>query len=120
MGETPREIELKLAFDPAQARALRDRGIRRLGAEPGGATHLAATYFDTGSQALRKRGLSLRVRREGNRHIQTLKAEDGAGAGLFDRAEWEWEVAGSSPDLDRLADTPFAKLVHGQRLRDEL
>jgi inorganic triphosphatase YgiF len=56
-----------------------------------------SVYFDTKRLKLRDSGLTLRVRRTGNRYIQTIKSEDG---GLpFERGEWEAAVDGSRPDL---------------------
>jgi inorganic triphosphatase YgiF len=48
-------------------------------------------------QAARKK--SLRVRRIGRRHIQTIKQESGESAALFTRNEWEHPIGGRQPDL---------------------
>lgn len=104
MSEPPREIELKLELDPTRVRALSREASRSLGDPPEGAKTLTSVYFDTRKHALRRRGLSLRVRHDGGRRIQTLKASGGAAAGLFDRPEWESEVAGDEPDPAGFAD----------------
>ncbi|SHK06191.1 Inorganic triphosphatase YgiF, contains CYTH and CHAD domains [Roseomonas rosea] len=70
------------------------------------------TYFDTPDHALARAGASLRVRRSGGRHVQTLKLRGGDTP--FGRGEWEWPVPDSRPDLSRLAETPFAKLAEEQ------
>jgi hypothetical protein len=43
----------------------------------------------TGKQKLKRHGLSLRVRRNGKQHIQTVKSESSAQFGLD---EWETEI----------------------------
>lgn len=100
MDATP-EVELKLEFDPG------DR--KRLGEAPlfngleSRVDHLVSTYFDTADLDLLKAGYSLRVRRKGRDHVQTIKA-DGAAAGLFVRSEWERPVEGNVPIVDPVPD----------------
>lgn len=100
------EMELKLELTPA--------GMDSLGASDllPAAGLLAVTqraiYFDTPTQALLHGGLSLRIRREGDRRVQTVKAL-GTTAGLFVRPEWEFEVADDQPFLDHA--TPVTALV---------
>lgn len=108
-AQAPREIELKLELDPAEAADLRTRILPALGAAAP-ARHLASVYFDTPKQALRRKGLTLRIRFDGERRTQTIKA--GGGAGLFDRSEWETEVAGDTPDLKAAAKTPVRAVLH--------
>lgn len=97
----PHEIELKLDFDPEAADGSA-RADPRTVMPPGGATQrLSARYYDTKQGSLMRRGLALRVRRHGERRIQTLKAP---GFGLLDRSEWEAEVDGDRPDLDAIPD----------------
>jgi triphosphatase len=91
------EVELKLVVTAEGAEALAAADWVR--AATPAAVPLAATYFDTADRALLKAGYSLRVRTEGARVVQTVKAS-GQSAGLFARPEWECEVAGSEPRLD--------------------
>jgi inorganic triphosphatase YgiF len=60
---------------------------------------LISTYYDTPDLALRRRGLSLRVRAQDGRFIQTVKTGDPGGSDLLTRGEWEDELAEGSPDL---------------------
>jgi inorganic triphosphatase YgiF len=106
---TPREIELKLECGVADLPALASHPLLQADTAPETVV-LSSTYFDTAKGDLRKAGLTLRVRRDGERRIQTVKAAAG-GAGLFDRAEWEADIAGERPDLERLGDTPVAALL---------
>jgi triphosphatase len=106
----PREIELKLDVDPTDVAALKARVLPGLGT--GGETqHLVSVYYDTPEQALRKHGMTLRLRVAGERRVQTLKAGNGKSAGLFDRSEWETEVQAEQPDLAALAHTPAHRIL---------
>jgi len=58
---------------------------------------LISTYYDTPDLALKHQGLSLRVREQEGRFIQTVKTEN-PGGDLLTRGEWEDELTESSPD----------------------
>jgi inorganic triphosphatase YgiF len=102
------EVELKLAIEPDDAARLEAHPLLRGAAKP---RTLVSTYFDTPDHRLRKAGLSLRIRSDGRRRLQTIKLADGAAAGLFARSEWEGEVAGSRPNRHTIRDTPVADLL---------
>jgi len=103
MPKPPQEIELKFAA-PAGRGA--EAAIEALaGAAP---RQLSSTYFDTARGALKRAGLGLRVRREGDVLIQTLK--DG-GDGAFSRGEWETPVKALKPNRRALARTPAARVL---------
>jgi inorganic triphosphatase YgiF len=91
----PTEVEIKLAARagdlPKLKRALRSMAPHQ---RPSRAK-LSSIYYDTSDLALRRRGLTLRIREEGGRFVQTVKAGDG----LLARGEWEDAVAGDRPDL---------------------
>lgn len=102
------ETELKFDMTP--------QALRRLAKHPalaGDVTPLTyrATYFDTPRLELRKQGLSLRVRQEGDRFVQTVKRV--RGEDMFARDEWETEVASAALDLAALDATPVAKALKG-------
>ncbi|MGU3284179.1 CYTH and CHAD domain-containing protein [Methylobacterium mesophilicum] len=105
----PREIELKLDCAGPDLTALAAHP-RLQGAEGSEPELLVSTYFDTPEQDLRAAGLTLRVRNQGGRHIQTVKAGQG-GVGLFDRSEWESEIAGETPDPAAWAETAADKVL---------
>ena len=67
---------------------------RRPGAGPAAAQKLDAVYFDTAARDLHRAGLTLRVRKEGGKQIQTVK-RDGALA----RGEWSDPVHTLTPNL---------------------
>src|SRR5439155_26255193 len=77
---------------------------------------LVSVYFDTNRLKLAKRGLTLRVRRVGRKHVQTIKASNG---GLFERGEWETPVANDHPDLKAARGTPLSPLL-GKKTRNQL
>ncbi|KMO30507.1 metal-chelation protein CHAD [Methylobacterium variabile] len=106
----PRETELKLDVEASDLARLREHPLL---AGEWTETELTSVYFDTPDGRLREAGYTLRVRRDGDRHVQTVKARSKAAAGLFDRLEWESEVAGPAPEPAAFAGTPVAKLLDG-------
>lgn len=84
-----REMEIKLLLNPRDLLRLRRNGrFKGVGSAPARTRNLLATYFDTVDFKLRDAGLTLRVRKEGRRFVQCVKAEDDLG-GIFTRKEWE-------------------------------
>ena len=57
-----------------------------------GRRSVTSVYYDTARHELRRAGIALRLRRDGTRWLQTLKAESAPHAGLAARAEWELPV----------------------------
>jgi triphosphatase len=112
-----REIELKLELSPDSVAALRELPALA-GIQPRSAVQ-RSTYFDTPDQAIRNSGFSLRVRQVGARSIQTVKQGGDGAAGLFDRPEWEEEIATVEPDLDRAAETPLGAVL-GKKVRRKI
>jgi triphosphatase len=82
MAHIEREIKLRLTRQ-AFPRLARLAPQRR---------SVASVYYDTARQDLRRAGIALRLRRDGGRWLQTLKAEGVQHAGLAQRAEWELPV----------------------------
>jgi inorganic triphosphatase YgiF len=77
---------------------------------------LVSTYFDTGKYKLKRHGLSLRVRRDGEKQIQTVKR---ANAAQFGRGEWETEIGDDVPDLGKADGTPLEQFAR-KKLRRKL
>jgi len=101
MTSPTREIELKFLLARTDVDAL-------IAALPPGVTtvkDMVAIYYDTPDGLLRNNGFGLRVRRTGERRIQTLKSALGADGG---RDEWEWPVDSDIPDPALLSGTPAA------------
>ncbi len=104
------ELELKFQIGPGAAASLADS----FPTQATQTSQLQAVYFDTASHALRDAGFSLRVRRDGDVYTQTLKHR--ADGGLFERDEWETEVAGAHLDLEVLDATPAKCVIGGAQL----
>jgi inorganic triphosphatase YgiF len=102
----PLEVELKLDLAPEAADAL---GASTL--LPGAARKVKqhALYFDTPAHALRRNGLSLRIRKSGTKRVQTVKADNAKAAGLYARPEWEMPVKNDTPIVDDR--TPITMLL---------
>jgi len=115
-----REVELKLEVPTDSlyrlARSPLLRAARKKSPKP---TTLVSVYFDTDKLKLRHKGLSLRVRRIGRRHIQTIKQESGESAAVFTRDEWEHQIGGRQPDLDLAQDAALGP-VFGKKVRRSL
>jgi inorganic triphosphatase YgiF len=90
MAHIEREIKLHLA----------PRGWERLARLAPNRRNVASIYYDTPRQELRHAGIALRLRRDGGRWLQTLKAESAPHAGLAARAEWELPVRGRALEPD--------------------
>jgi inorganic triphosphatase YgiF len=106
----PREVELKLEVPvDSVSRLTRSSLLQAAGKKSKPAT-LVSVYFDTDRLKLHNKGLSLRVRRMGRTHVQTLKQENGEGGALFSRNEWEREITGRQPDLAAARDAALEPL----------
>jgi triphosphatase len=96
------ELELKLS---ARAPDLPELKRELMEMAPGAVSSqemLVSTYYDTPDFALRQRGLTLRVRQQSGRFVQTVKAADLIGANMLSRGEWEDRVAENCPDITAL------------------
>ena len=115
MMKSAQEIELKFA---ASAKALRLMQ-RRLPAKTQNTKPktLVSVYFDTDKLKLHKRGLSLRVRRDGKHRLQTIKAGDGRGVV---RGEWEHEITSDGPELKAARGSPAYELLAKKKVRRAL
>lgn len=114
------EIELKLRMRPEDLPRLRAAPVLSAGKGRAVTRELETVYFDTADLRLHGQALSLRVRRQGRRYVQTLKsAAETAGMALA-RGEWEAPVAGAAPDLSALPEgNPLLSLgpLEGDELR---
>ncbi len=107
-----REIELKLEILPADVNRLRNAPWMKAMQNGRAATKsLNATYYDTPDRKLWKSGLSLRVRKEGRRHVQCVKARENGKAGAFARFEWESFVPGAAPDQMEIMANPALRAL---------
>ncbi|WP_085314655.1 CYTH and CHAD domain-containing protein [Derxia lacustris] len=101
------EIELKLAIAPDDVARLRCHPLVERFAEGEAEIHrLANRYFDTPERELARGRAALRLRRSGERWLQTLKTAPGSASGLSARGEWELPVAGPALELAAFTDLP--------------
>ncbi|HEV7636999.1 MAG TPA: CHAD domain-containing protein [Bradyrhizobium sp.] len=95
---SPKEIEIKLQLPSAHSARLAGMPWLRQADASKQSENQLSVYFDTKRLKLKRHGLTLRVRQIGDRYIQTVKSENGS---LFERGEWETEIAGGRPELER-------------------
>ena len=108
-AEQNQEVELKLS---GSAEALEK--LWATAVSPGAKTagrRLISTYYDTPDLRLRRRGMTLRVRKKGDEYIQTIKADAEPLQGVMRRAEWSVPVDGPEPDLMRLEDPELRERI---------
>ena len=107
----PREIELKFQLLPGSEAILRAGDILGDAAQK---RHQVTTYHDTSDNLLLTSGLSLRIRREKDGFLQTVKSRDN-GIGLANnRKEWEWPVTSGTPHVEHLAAVSELASISGQ------
>jgi inorganic triphosphatase YgiF len=112
--KTGYEVELKLELRPEDAARLgKVKSLPRARMGPPKAEQIVTVYFDTQDLALRRAGLSLRMRHAGSRRVQTVKSERLEDLPGAPRLEDEVPVNGVGPDLARIGDTQLRKRVLG-------
>ncbi|HEX5638749.1 MAG TPA: CHAD domain-containing protein [Burkholderiaceae bacterium] len=120
MHDTNTEIELKLAL----VKGSLARARRAIGDVHFDETAIEDIYFDTPDATLRRRGLVLRLRRDGDRWLQTLKAAHSGHGVVPVRGEWEVALPArtSAPalDLERFEITPLRVLLRSGLQADSL
>ena len=113
---SPKEIEIKLQLPSANFARLRGVPLLRRASRSKRSENQVSVYFDTKRLKLKHSGLTLRVRRTGNRYIQTIKSDDGSP---FERGEWETAVGDGRPDLKQ-GDTSALEPLGIKKLRKQL
>ena len=88
------DIELKLQLSPQSIAALNKSELL---SEPHVHRSQHAIYFDTADHKLFNARISLRIRKEGVRLVQTVKCAKAKSGGLFRRAEWEILIDADTP-----------------------
>ena len=112
------EIELKFDIAPEAWKRFADAAALA-GANPQ-RTRMRSLYFDTPERTLARREMALRLRREGRRWVQTLKAGRSGTGGLHERDEWEHARPGPTLDLTLLGETPLARIQDAASLGEKL
>ena len=106
------EIELKFIVGEDSSRTVWKRA-QSLGysAKTPRARALRSIYFDTRDHALRKAGISLRLRRNGGQWIQSVKLRSGLNGGLSQSQEVESRVGREAIALESIADEDLRKAI---------
>ena len=102
----PTETELKLRASRETLAALREHPLLKKRNKSGWQTReLSNQYFDTPDRDLAGARVALRLRRDGDAVIQTLKTRGKSVAGLSERNEFEWPLDKAKLDLKKLDDS---------------
>lgn len=115
------EIELKFFIPEARLKGL----MRQANVKSSETTQMAAHYYDTPEQDLAKAGIGLRIRKEGNDWVQTIKAgSDGIAARLehntlLDNEQVQVMLDNNNlmPDLTLYQDTSIAPALAEFKLK---
>ena len=100
-----KETEIKLRASRETLLALRDHPLLKKRNKSGWSRHeLFNQYYDTADRALARARVALRLRRDGEQYIQTLKSRGQSVAGLSERNEWDWYLDKPKLDLKKLGD----------------
>jgi triphosphatase len=114
------EIELKLSAPANALAAVRAHPAVAAIASGRLRTHdIVSEYYDTPEHELASAGVSLRLRRDGTRWLQSVKGNGVAAGGVHRRAEFESRLGAPRLDLAKLGQTPWRKLFAraGERCR---
>ncbi|MFP8968621.1 inorganic triphosphatase [Pokkaliibacter sp. CJK22405] len=93
-----KETELKLSIAPEFADQLAALPLLQ-GARYQGKRVLFNRYFDTPDLALQRNKVALRIRRDGDTYLQTLKTQGTSQGGVHQRGEWEMPIPEARLDL---------------------
>ncbi|MBV8685318.1 MAG: CHAD domain-containing protein [Alphaproteobacteria bacterium] len=112
------EVELKLELPVDCVEAFREAAAANQSKRR--SVRQTTTYFDTPKGHLRKAGYSLRIRRKGSVHLQTVKERGADSGGFSSRSEWEQRIEGSELDFAALRGTPVGALLSKRDARKRL
>ncbi|OZB24969.1 MAG: adenylate cyclase, partial [Pseudomonas sp. 34-62-33] len=101
-----KETEIKLRASRATLAALREHPLLKKRNKSGWQRgELFNQYYDTPDRDLAHAKVALRLRRDGEQFIQTLKSRGQSVAGLSERNEWDWYLSKAKLDLKKLDDS---------------
>ncbi|TBU92627.1 inorganic triphosphatase [Stutzerimonas kirkiae] len=100
-----KETEIKLRASRETLAALQEHPLLKKRNKSGWQRReLFNQYYDTPARELAEARVALRLRRDGEDYIQTLKSRGQSVAGLSSRNEWDWAVGKPRLDLKKLDD----------------
>ncbi len=109
-----KETEIKLRASRDTLSALREHPLLKKRNKSGWEQReLLNQYFDTPSRDLAQAKVALRLRRDGEQIIQTLKTRGQSVAGLSERNEYDWNLAKAKLDLNKLDDSCWPASLAG-------
>lgn len=112
---TETEIKLRVSADTLQQ--LTDHPLLRGRLQGEWQTvELFNQYFDSADGQLAAARVALRLRRDGDAIIQTLKTRGNSVAGLSERNEWDWHLQQPQLDLSLLTDECWPAALAGMDL----
>ena len=101
-----KETEIKLCLSQDALSRVREHPLLAKRNKSGWVkVELANQYFDTPKGDLAAAHVALRIRRDGDDLIQTLKSRGASVAGLSERNEWDWPLEKAKLDLKKLDDS---------------
>lgn len=116
-----KEVELKLLIAPDDIERLLHHSVfETIARRDESQEQLLSVYYDTPELELKKRRIALRLRRIGDRWIQTVKTEGKVAAGLHERPEWECDTAENTLDFDAIPDPEVRGFFADPQLRAAL
>lgn len=99
-----KETEIKLRVSRETLAALREHPLLKKRNKSGWTRHeLFNQYFDTPARDLAQAKVALRIRRDGDAIIQTLKTRGHSVAGLSERNEYDWPLSKAKLDIKKLS-----------------
>ena len=81
---------------------------------------LLSVYYDTLALDLKKQRVALRLRRTGNRWIQTVKTEGTVAGGLHERPEWECETTEDTLDFESIPNPTVREFFADEKIHRAL
>ncbi|MGH8355678.1 MAG: inorganic triphosphatase, partial [Pseudomonas sp.] len=109
-----KETEIKLRVSRETLAALREHALLKKRNKSGWERReLFNQYYDTPARDLAQAKVALRLRRDGDDVIQTLKTRGQSVAGLSERQEWDWPLAKAKLDPKKLTDQCWPAALAG-------
>ncbi|PAU58799.1 adenylate cyclase [Pseudomonas sp. PIC25] len=100
-----KETEIKLRASRETLAALREHPLLKKRNKSGWERReLFNQYYDSAERDLAQAKVALRLRRDGEQYIQTLKSRGQSVAGLSERNEWDWYLDKPKLDPKKLTD----------------
>ncbi len=97
-----KETEIKLRVSRETLAALREHPLLKKRNKSGWERlELSNQYFDTPEGELAQAKVALRIRRDGDQIIQTMKTRGQSVAGLSERNEYNWDLSKAKLDLKK-------------------